>query len=170
VSVLCGKRGSHSGRLQRKLHFKNKHSCFLSIWHGPYRKRSLPQFFIAAGTFLPNHYLATIMGYDNRPTDSSLIRHRSHRKWRVKQYAIVMCVRCHGNMFTYLWPGKYLTEPLPCKERRDEYTQRLVGGLYIARRWERISWNDIHIKLHKDWFICSEVDRERFTDTQDSKI
>jgi hypothetical protein len=54
-------------------------ASFPLIRYGPHRKR-LQQFFVAAGTSLPNCYLAMIGGYTYRTTDSPLITHGPDRK------------------------------------------------------------------------------------------
>jgi hypothetical protein len=54
---------------------------FPLLRHGPHRKRWLQQYFVAAGTCLPNSRLTTIGGY----TDSPVIRHGPHRKRSVQQ-------------------------------------------------------------------------------------
>jgi hypothetical protein len=48
--------------------------------HGPQRKRSLQNVFIASGTSLLSCYLATIRGYTKRPTDSPVIGYRPNGK------------------------------------------------------------------------------------------
>jgi hypothetical protein len=64
----------------------------------------------------------------------------------------VVCIYCRWNMFT---------EPLPCSEKRDTSTGRLMGGIYEVRRWDVFRCCDIHTKFHKDWFRHSKVDGGR---------
>jgi hypothetical protein len=52
------------GRSNRLLSFDNIRSAK--------KKRRLQRFFVAAGTSLPSFYLATIGGYKDRPTDTSV--------------------------------------------------------------------------------------------------
>jgi hypothetical protein len=59
---------------------------FPLIRHGQHRKRRLQQFVVATETSLLSCYLAMILGYTDRPTDSPLIRHGPHKKWRFHQF------------------------------------------------------------------------------------
>jgi hypothetical protein len=59
---------------------------FLLIQHRQHWKRSLQQFFVAAGTSLQGWYLSTIGGYTHKPTDSPLVRNGPLRNWRVQQF------------------------------------------------------------------------------------
>jgi hypothetical protein len=52
------------------------------IRHETHKKLRLRPFFVVAGTSLPSCYLATI----GVLTDSPLIRHGPHIKWRVQQF------------------------------------------------------------------------------------
>jgi hypothetical protein len=76
-------------------------SSFPLIRRGPHRKRSLQQFFVAAGTSSPSCYLVIIGGYTNPQTHAS------------NNSSIVACIRCRGNVFT---------ESLTSNDRRDTHT------------------------------------------------
>jgi hypothetical protein len=68
----------------------------------------------------------------------SLIRNGQHRKRRLQKI-----FRCSGNVFT---------EPLPSNDRGIHIqTQRLMGGVYEARRSDGLRCYDIRTKFHKDW-------------------
>jgi hypothetical protein len=49
-------------------------------------KTTPQQLFVAAGTCLTNRCLADVEGYTDRPTDSTLLRHGSHRKRHPQQF------------------------------------------------------------------------------------
>jgi hypothetical protein len=50
----------------------NRKSYLPLTLHWSHKKRSLLQFFIAAGIYLPSCFLATVGRYKNRPTDTSI--------------------------------------------------------------------------------------------------
>jgi hypothetical protein len=79
---------------------------FSLIQHGSYRKWCLQQFFVATGTCLPRHCLATIGGYTQ--TDPYTLR------WYDMDFtendtsnnsSIAACICCCGNVFTELLPS-----------------------------------------------------------------
>jgi hypothetical protein len=80
-----------------------------------------------------------------------LIRHGSHRKWRVQQF-LYSCVwiRCRCNVFT---------EPLPSNDRGFHIQAfKLVGGIYEVGRWDGLRCHDIFAILSDyrrglDWWI-----------------
>jgi hypothetical protein len=113
---------------------------------GPHRILCLEQLFVAAGTCVPSCYLAEIGEYKDRPTDSVLIRHGSHRKWRFQQFLYCyICIRWSGNVFT---------EPLPAT----------IGGPHIHTdivtplRWAQVQWQTYEvseklIQALKSWWF-----------------
>jgi hypothetical protein len=130
---------------------------FSLIRHGLRRKRRLQQFFVAAETYLPSCYLATIGGYRDRFTDT-----------RVQQF-FYCCVypllreRVHGAV-SQQWKECYTLPSLCLATTRGIHiqTHRLMG----VRRWDGLRCHDIHTKFHKDWFRHLKANREEFTDTQ----
>jgi hypothetical protein len=66
--------------------WKNWSLALPSAQHRSHIKRRLQQFFVAAGTCLPNRCLATIRRYEDKPTEPTLIRHRPYIKQRVQQF------------------------------------------------------------------------------------
>jgi hypothetical protein len=89
-----------SSSLPNKKFWEELFTNFPLIWHGLYRKWCLQQFFIAAGTRLPSHCLATIAGYRDKHTDSPLIWHGPRRKRWVQQFFY-----CCG--YSMLWECVY---------------------------------------------------------------
>jgi hypothetical protein len=81
-----------SGKNNKNFWEELVYSYFHLIRHGCHTKRRLQQFFFATGTFLANCYVTTIGGYTERPTDSRLIRHESHRKWCIETILILLLV------------------------------------------------------------------------------
>jgi hypothetical protein len=80
------------------------------------------------------------------------IRHGPHRRRCVQQFYCCVCIRCRGN---------FCTEPLPSNNRGIHIqTQRLMGGIYEAHRWDGLRCHDIHTKFRNDWFRHSKIDRE----------
>jgi hypothetical protein len=91
-----------------------------------------------------------------------LIRHGPNRKRRVQQFFYsFVCIRCHGNVFT---------EPLSSNDRGIcIQSQRLMGGIYVVRRWDGLRCHDIHTKFHQDWSRHWKVNRGGFTDTNTAR-
>jgi hypothetical protein len=113
---------------------------FPLIWHAPHWKRRFQQCFVAAATFLPSCYLATIGGYTDRRSDSPLISHGPHSKWRVQQFFYCSVHRYRGNVFTELLPstGINLTQPLPCNDTATHNDGRDLWSTPL--RWVQVSW------------------------------
>jgi hypothetical protein len=90
-----------------------------------------------------------------------LIRHEQHRKRRLQRIFVAA-----GTSLPSFYPAIkgviYFTEALPRNDRRNTYTDRLMGEIYEVSRW----CHDIHTKFRKDWFKHWEVNSGRFTDTQ----
>jgi hypothetical protein len=81
-------------------------------------------------------------------------RHGPHSKRRIQQfYYCCLCIPGHRNVFT---------QPLPSNDKRVHIqTQRLMGGIYELRRWDRLRCQDIYTKFHKDWFRHSNCNKMR---------
>jgi hypothetical protein len=88
--------------------------------HRPNRRRYHQQFFVAAGTSLPNCYAATGGVCTHRSTDSLLIRHAPHRKWRILFLRVFVAA------------VTFLTESLPGNDNRDRHTTRWKGFVNYA--------------------------------------
>jgi hypothetical protein len=77
-----------------------------------------------------------------------LVQHGPHRK---QQFYCYMCIHCHGNVFTELFPSN--------DRGIHIQTHRLMGGIYEVCHWDGLRCHDIHMNFHQDWFSHSKVDR-----------
>jgi hypothetical protein len=148
----------------------------LIAYRGPHRKLRLQQFFVATGTSLPSFYLATVGGYTDRPTDSPLIRHRPHRKWRGQQF---ICCCVYSLPLERVWWAV-------AQQRKEGYTlpslslatiggmhiqtHRLMGGIYEVRRWGGLRCHDIYIPSLKIGSGIQKLIGGGYTDTQHDNL
>jgi hypothetical protein len=142
----CGNIHTVFGKHNNKQKVLGRTNSLLSFDTTSTAQKSKPQqIFVAGGTSLPSHYLATIRGYTDRPTDFPLTWHEAHRKWRVQQlFYYSVCIRCGGNVFT---------EPLP--SNLQTYGKHLW---WTPFKWAQISC-DICTKFHEtvtqdDYYKC----------------
>jgi hypothetical protein len=140
-----------------KSNLKNKFwdeliAYFHFLQHAPQRKEQ--QFFVATGTCLPNYCLATVRGY----TLSPFIRHGpACMENDASNSKFIVCARCHWNV---------CTEPLPSSDSRwYTYSTKTDREISEVCRWNGLRCHGIHTKFRTDWFMDSEVNKGRFTDS-----
>jgi hypothetical protein len=99
--------------------------------NGPHRKRRLKQFFVAAGTSLPNPYLATIRGI-HRPTRPTILLLLS---------VFIAAGTCLPSRCLAMKWAIHFTEPLFWTNMRDTHTDthRLTNSMELSPSWEAAS-------------------------------
>jgi hypothetical protein len=78
----------------------------------------------------------------------SFIRHGLHRRRRVKQFYLCVCIRWCGNVFTYRCLATI------GETHTDTQTDREV---YEISSWDGLRCHNIQTKFHEDWFRHSEI-------------
>jgi hypothetical protein len=66
-------------------------------------------------------------------------------------YSIVSCV--------FVAAAKFSPSPCLATMRATNIDAQTMGGIYEVRCWDRLMYDDIGTKFHKDWFSQSNVDR-----------
>jgi hypothetical protein len=129
--------------------------CSLSFErHGPHRKRSIQQVFVAVATCLPSRCLAMVGEYTDRPTDFSLIDTDNKENEASNNSSLFSVFAAAGTCI----PSRCLAAI------GDIYTDRLTGTIYEICHWDEFRRHVIHTKFRKDWFRHSKAHAEGYTD------
>jgi hypothetical protein len=114
-------------------------ACFPLIRHVLHRKRRLQQFFVAAGTSLPNCYLATIWGYTDSQAQAPTIL--------LLLLVFIVARTCLPSGRLAIKGGIHFTKPLPESDRRDIHTDTQVDrrdSWSTPLRWAQMPWYSYH--------------------------
>jgi hypothetical protein len=137
---------------------------FPLIRHGPHRKRRLQQFFVAAGTYLPNYLPSNGRGIHRPFFDKTQAAFKMMRTTILLLFRLVVAAgTCSPNRC--LAPkGKIRVRTLnravalPLIGSIHAHAQRLMGRIYEVRRWDWLRFHHKRTKFRIDWFSYSEVD------------